>query len=71
MFAKLRCGAGGASADAGHWPHLYGTVPVVRKELAVRLRAHSARDSLHVSDREIGRARDRVDDCVQVLFYSQ
>jgi hypothetical protein len=24
MFAKSRCGAGGASADAGHWPHLYG-----------------------------------------------
>jgi hypothetical protein len=26
MFAKLRCGAGGASADAGHWLQLHSTV---------------------------------------------
>jgi hypothetical protein len=25
MFEKLRCGACGALADAGHRPHLYGT----------------------------------------------
>jgi hypothetical protein len=25
MFAKLRCGACGASADAGHWLHLHST----------------------------------------------
>jgi hypothetical protein len=26
MFAELRCGAGGASDNAGHWRHLRGTV---------------------------------------------
>jgi hypothetical protein len=26
MFAKLRCGAGGALADAGHWLQLHSTV---------------------------------------------
>jgi hypothetical protein len=35
---------------------------------SVRLCARSARESLHVSNRVVGRARDRVSDRVQVLF---
>jgi hypothetical protein len=37
----------------------------------VRLCARSARESLHVSNRVIWRARDWVSDRVQVLFYSR
>jgi hypothetical protein len=40
-------------------------------EVIVRLCARSARESLHVSNRVIGRARNRIGDRVQVLFYSQ
>jgi hypothetical protein len=46
MFAKLRCGAGGALADAGHWPHLHGSGLSLRYETAG---AHQSQKSPHLA----------------------
>jgi hypothetical protein len=51
------------------WKSLLATCLV--STVSVRLCARSARESLHVSNQVIGRARDRVSDRVQVLFYSR
>jgi hypothetical protein len=50
MFAKLRCSAHGALADAGHWPHLHGSVLPISTSAAENLLTETVKPLRQIND---------------------